>query len=172
LPSHVVLVDESDTPLGLAETVAAHTGAGALHRAYTVLVRDPAGRFLLQRRSAEKMLWPLAWEATCSSHPAEGENHVDSARARLLEELGFTCDLRYLDTFVYEARDRDVGVEREVCALLVGEYEGPVEARTDEVAEWRWETWENAQALCGVLPEVCAPWLPLALEVLRQHGEA
>ena len=40
-----------------------------LHRAFSVLLFDPAGKLLLQQRSKSKLTFPLLWANTCCSHP-------------------------------------------------------------------------------------------------------
>ncbi|MEC8311661.1 MAG: hypothetical protein VXZ64_02405, partial [Candidatus Thermoplasmatota archaeon] len=51
----VILVDEMDRPLGRASKVNAHRGAGAYHRAFSVMLFDQNGRLLLQRRADDKI---------------------------------------------------------------------------------------------------------------------
>ena len=53
------------------------------------------GNLVLQRRAADKPLWPLYWSNACCSHPRAGETVEDAARRRLREELGVntTCGL-------------------------------------------------------------------------------
>ena len=71
---HVILCDAAGRPSGSADILAAHTGAGQLHLAFSVYVFSPdRRRLLVQQRSAEKMLWPLVWANTCCSHPRAGE---------------------------------------------------------------------------------------------------
>src|SRR4029077_7014586 len=89
---HVVLCDAAGRPHGTAEIVAAHSGEGQLHLAFSVFVFTPDRRSLLiQQRSREKRLWPLAWANTCCSHPRPGETAVEAGQRRLGEEMGFTC---------------------------------------------------------------------------------
>jgi len=171
VPDHVVLVNKADEVLGVEDKVQAHLGDGLLHRAFTTIVLNPQGEILLQRRGAGKMLWPLAWEASCSSHPRLAESYVESGERRLREELGMDCRLEMAGKFTYQASFDGVGAEHEVCALLVGEYDGKVAADPQEIAEWRWVDLGTLREEVAASPDEYAPWLALALECMAEDGD-
>lgn len=135
---NVVLVDENDNLIGVKEKIAAHMGDGDLHRAFSILVFNDKGETLVTRRSAEKMLWPLTWDSACASHPFENESQEAGGERRLQEELGFSCKLENVDTFQYHEKYLDIGAENEICAILVGEYNGEVHPIPAEVADYKW----------------------------------
>ena len=87
---HVVLVDEADGEIGTAPKLDAHR-QGRLHRALSVIVRDPQGRILLQKRHAAKYHSGGLWTNTCCSHPRPDEPVAAAATRRLREEMGFGC---------------------------------------------------------------------------------
>lgn len=116
----LVLVDESGEPLGEADELACHTGRGLLHLAFTVLLRDGKGDLVIQRRSADKRLWPLYWETTCSGHPRVNQDIREAAMGRLEEEMGLSATLDDAGRFLYRAEYEAEGVEWEVCHLMVG----------------------------------------------------
>src|ERR1043166_2029346 len=90
----VILCDESGRPQGACDLLAAHTGAGRVHLAFSVyLFSRDRGKLLIQRRSAAKMLWPLVWANTCCSHPRADEDAIDAGRRRLREEMGIDAEL-------------------------------------------------------------------------------
>ncbi|HEY0002315.1 MAG TPA: isopentenyl-diphosphate Delta-isomerase, partial [Actinoplanes sp.] len=89
--AHLVeLVDAAGCTAGSATVDEAHQAPGLLHRAFSVFLRDPAGRVLLQQRSAIKTRFPLRWANTCCGHPAPGEEVAVAADRRLSEELGIS----------------------------------------------------------------------------------
>ena len=90
----VILVDAHDIQIGVCDKRDAHLGTGRLHRAFSVHLIDSAGRHLIQRRAAGKMLWPGFWSNACCSHPAPGETVPDAASRRLREELGISAPCR------------------------------------------------------------------------------
>lgn len=160
----VILVDENDNELGLEEKVAAHSGEGKLHRAFAALVFNSLGEILIQRRSMKKMLWPLYWSDTCASHPRKGESYEKAGERRLLDELGFTCRLEVVDKFQYYAKFNDVGAESEVCAVLVGHYDGKVDANRKEVSEWRWIGLEELEKEMAQNSKKYTPWFIIAID--------
>jgi len=168
---HVVLVNPADEVLGVEDKRQAHLGDGLLHRAFTTIVLNGQGQVLLQKRSVGKMLWPLVWEASCSSHPRLAESYVESGERRLREELGLDCRLEIAGKFTYQASFDGVGAEHEVCALLVGECNGSIAANPHEVAEWRWVDLDTLRDDMAASPSEYAPWLGLALECMAEDEE-
>jgi len=162
----IVLVDRDDRPVGLGDKIEVHLGEGRLHRAFTTLVFNPAGQVLAARRSPQKMLWPLVWDGSCASHVRNGESYTAAGERRLREELGFTCRLDEVDKFIYCARYKNVGVEHEVCATLVGHYGGFVRANPNEVVEWTWAGVDELLKAFQADTESYAPWFVLALNRL------
>lgn len=160
----VVLVDKNDNQIGTEDKVKAHLGQGILHRAFTILVFNKKGEVLLQKRAKDKMLWPLVWETTCSSHPLENETHKEAGEKRLKQELGFTCPLKLVDKFVYQSSYGKVGAENEVCGLLKGEHNGGVKADPKETAEWKWVGLSELREDIKKNPDQYAPWLKISLE--------
>jgi isopentenyl-diphosphate Delta-isomerase len=173
----VILCDESGSPTGTADLLEAHKGKGQLHVAFSVYVFSKDGRSLLiQQRSAEKMLWPLAWANTCCSHPRQEETPVEAGRRRLQEEMGFECELRLGPGFVYRAEDPSGrGVEHEYDWLLVGTSDAMPNSNPSEVAEWRWVSLNELREDMNRFPDRYAPWLhlglPLAVQSWKRDGK-
>src|SRR5690349_2811822 len=106
----VELVTPDGTGLGSSTVADAHAEPGLLHRAFSVLLFDPAGRTLLQRRAASKSRFPLRWANSCCGHPAPGESPADAATRRLWEELGLRgIELREVGIYTYAAPDPGTG---------------------------------------------------------------
>jgi len=169
--SHLVdLVDESGTSVGATTVTQAHTAPGQLHRAFSVLLFDPAGRTLLQQRAAVKTRFPLRWANSCCGHPAPGESVVDAAAKRLAEELGVTgVRLAAVGVYTYRASDEATGrVEHEYDHVVVGHVAADLALAPDpaEVATTRWVPGSSLEPQG---PEF-APWLsgilPIALAAL------
>lgn len=171
----VILTDSQGTPTGTAEIIAAHTGVGQLHKAFSIYVfRKNRSEILIQKRSRKKMLWPGIWANTCCSHPRAGESTQEAGVRRLHEELGFTCDLSEGGTFVYRSEDpQGRGVEHEHVTILIADTEEPsVRANPDEVMEWKWITVETLQKDMNVHPDSYAPWFHLGLTHILQPTHA
>jgi isopentenyl-diphosphate Delta-isomerase len=167
--SHLVeLVDPSGAPLGSTTVAQAHTAPGLLHRAFSVLLTDPAGRVLLQQRAATKTCFANAWANTCCGHPAPGVAPIPAAVARLRAELGIEAPaLHERGTFIYHTHDPASGrIEHEYDHVLIGTLETPIMLTLDpaEVADIQWIEAEVLDAQLTEKPGYFAPWL---LGVLR-----
>jgi len=160
----LVVVDEHDIPLGLEDKWRCHEGKGILHRAFSVLVFNRDGQLLLQRRSENKQLWPLYWSNTCCSHPLEGESYEQAGQRRLQTEMGFVCDLQLIGTFRYHATFEDKGSENELCAVLVGRYDGDVHADPEEVAAWKWVDLQEVKMDIEANQDEYTPWFKMEIE--------
>jgi isopentenyl-diphosphate delta-isomerase len=141
--SHVVeLVDAEGVASGSTTVDEAHRAPGRLHRAFSVFLRDPAGRVLLQQRAAIKTRFPLRWANTCCGHPQPGEDVTVAAARRLAEEIRVTgVPLTEVGVYSYYAEDPATGrVEYEYDHVLVGDLPVDREPHPDpaEVADLRW----------------------------------
>jgi isopentenyl-diphosphate delta-isomerase len=165
----VELVDDAGHPIGQSTVDAAHQAPGQLHRAFSVLLFDPSGRTLLQRRAAAKTRFPLRWANACCGHPAPGQPVTEAATRRLAEELGLDAGpLTEVGVYVYTAADPATGrVEVEYDHVLLGRLDPAVPLRPDpaEVAELRWVTPAELSVDLRVNRDEYAPWLDGALAV-------
>ncbi|MEU2660987.1 isopentenyl-diphosphate Delta-isomerase [Micromonospora sp. NPDC007220] len=159
----VELVDDAGRPQGETTVAAAHQPPGQLHRAFSVLLVDPDGRVLLQRRAPVKTRFPLRWANSCCGHPTPGESLVEAANRRLREELGAgPVELTEVGVYVYYAEDPVTGrVEFEYDHVLRGEFrpDDPLLPDPDEVAELRWVDPLSLAADLDADPRAYAPWL-------------
>ncbi len=165
----LILVDKNDKILGFEEKVKCHLNKGLLHRAFTILLFDDNDNVLLQKRAQSKMLWPLYWEATCSSHPRENETYEESGTRRLKEELNINTGLKLIDKFYYQSFYKDVGAEHELCATLVGSHnEKQIDFNKDEVADVKWVKINELKKELSQNSNDYAPWLKIALDRIEQ----
>jgi isopentenyl-diphosphate delta-isomerase len=167
----VQLVDDAGVEIGQSTVDDAHRGPdGRLHRAFSILLTDPAGRLLLQRRSAVKTRFPLRWANACCGHPAPGVPVPEAAAARLVEELGVTgLSFEELGVHRYRAADPATGrIEHEYDHVLLGRVPSTVEVRPDpaEVAEVRWVERYALRLAVRANPDAYAPWLAGVLALL------
>jgi isopentenyl-diphosphate delta-isomerase len=169
----VELVDGAGDFAGTATVLDAHEAPGMLHRAFSVFLRRPDGRVLLQQRAVVKTRFPLRWGNTCCGHPVPGEEVVISAGRRLREELDVAgVTLREVGVYVYFAEDPVTGrVEREYDHVLLGDVPDGTEFRPDpeEVAKLRWVTIDTLLREIGEAPAAYAPWLEGVTRRLADH---
>jgi isopentenyl-diphosphate delta-isomerase len=170
----VELVDLTGAPVGESTVDDAHRPPGQLHRAFSVVLTDPAGRLLLQRRAAVKTRFPLRWANACCGHPSPGVPVTESAVSRLDEELGIVgVTLSEVGVYVYEATDPATGrVEHEYDHVLLGRVDADVAMLPDpaEVAEVRWALPDEVDLDLAEQPTSYAPWLSGVLALVPKYG--
>src|SRR5262249_3868845 len=98
----IVLVNADDIPQGVAPKIDVHR-RGLKHRALSVLVRDPMGNRLAERRNDAKYPAGGWWTSACCSQPRPDEPPAAAARRRLAEEMGVRCEVKPLFTARYRA---------------------------------------------------------------------
>ena len=162
----IIIVDENDNQIGLADKIEAHTTKPQLHRAITCFLKNEKGEYLITKRAKTKLLWPEIWETTCSTHPNENESYEACTERRLKEELDIDTKVKLKDKFVYRAPYKNIGSENEVCALLVGGISGPVNPNKNEIADYKFVNLEELQEDIKNHPKLYAPWLETALKKL------
>jgi isopentenyl-diphosphate delta-isomerase len=170
--AHLVqLVDPAGRTTGASTVEDAHRAPGLLHRAFSVLLVDPAGRLLLQRRSTHKTRFPGRWANACCGHPVPGSPVVDSASRRLAEELSVSgVSLDELGVYVYDAVDPATGrVEREYDHVLLGQVGADLAVAPDpaEVEEVRWVAPTELRVDLVTEPQRYAPWLAGVVALLQ-----
>ncbi len=164
----VILVDADDREVGAMEKLAAHANGGVRHRAFSVFIVDPQGRWLLQRRAADKYHFPGLWTNACCSHPRPGEGTAEAAHRRLREELGFDCPLAERFQFEYRATSAAEGLtEHELDHVFTGEHAGAVAPDPAEVGAVRWVELRALEAELRARPEAFTPWFRLALDRVK-----
>jgi isopentenyl-diphosphate delta-isomerase len=162
----VILTDEAGSPIGVSEIIEAHTGEGKLHKAFSVYVfRKDGKEMLIQKRSNQKMLWPLIWANTCCSHPFENEEATTAGERRLREELGFTTPLSAVTDFVYRAEDPSGrGVEHEHVTILRGDIDDAIiNPDPAEIAAHQWMDIDELRHAMQQQPAAFAPWFHIGL---------
>ncbi len=176
--THLVeLVDADGQPRGSATVADAHTLPGDLHRAFSVVLADPAGRLLLQRRAKVKTRFAGRWANACCGHPAPGVPVTDAATVRLREELGLDAteramDLRDIGVYMYRATDpASDRVEHEYDHVLVGTLSAGTTFDPDpnEVDGLRWVELEELRTDIESAPEAYAPWLSGVIATLSDN---
>lgn len=165
---HVILVDENDNPIGIAEKLQAHRD-NLCHRAFSIFIfrRQPRVEILLQQRAKTKYHSPLLWTNTCCSHPRPDEAVIQAGQRRLKEEMNIDTLLQSLGSFHYIAHFDNGLSENEIDHVLVGFYEADkISPNPHEVEAYRWVTVENLKQELVAHPEQFTPWLGKALQLI------
>lgn len=171
----VELVDEDGAAIGSCTVEQAHTAPGRLHRAFSVLLLDDEGRFLVQQRSPEKTRFALRWANACCGHPDPEQSVGTAAAQRLVEEIGvLDVALHPAGVHRYRAEDPRTGrVELEYDHVVIGRVPADLPLRPDpsEVADVRWVTPARLREGLTDTPEQYAPWLAGVLAVATEAAE-
>ena len=163
----VILVDESDTPLGTMEKIEAHRRA-LLHRAFSVFIFNSKGEMLLQQRAPQKYHSPGLWTNACCSHPRPGEDTKDAAIRRLREELGFSTNLEKVFHFTYRADFENGLTEFEFDHVFVGRYDEAIYPNRAEVSDHCHWSPEMIRDSLTQRPDMFTSWFRLAFPLLSE----
>ena len=153
----MVLVDDDDNIVGTGEKLETHR-RGALHRAFSVIIWDSAGRLLLQKRSVCKYHSGGLWTNACCGHPRPDEDITAAASRRLEEEMGFTSPLEGLGTIRYWAELDHGMIEHEMVHVFRGLYDGAVAPDPEEAEGYQWSSLEDVRADVAAAPERFSVW--------------
>jgi isopentenyl-diphosphate delta-isomerase len=163
----VILVDAGDVQVGTAGKLDAHK-RGLRHRAISVLVCNSAGQFLLHRRNPAKYHSGGLWTNACCSHPLPDESTHNAARRRLLQEMGFACEIEPLFVFHYRAAVPGGLIEDEVVHVFGGRHDGPIKPDPAEVSEWKWVRYGELIADMRARPDAYTVWFR---QYVDTHGD-
>jgi isopentenyl-diphosphate Delta-isomerase len=156
-PIYIPIVNSQDEIIGHGEKLEVHR-LGQLHRAFSILVFNKKRQMLIHQRALHKYHSGGLWTNACCGHPNEGEEMQAAVNRRLVEEMGFGCELEYAFKFQYKA-DFDNGLtENEIDHVYVGEYDGDFTVNPDEVADYKWVDMEDVLYDISIRPEKYTVW--------------
>ncbi|WP_301924361.1 isopentenyl-diphosphate Delta-isomerase [Ferruginibacter sp.] len=164
----VILVDENDVPTGTMEKMEVHQKA-MLHRAFSVFIFNSEGEMLLQKRSAGKYHSPSLWTNTCCSHPAPGQEIKLAAAKRLMEEMGFTTQIKKAFEFIYKAPFDNGLTEYEYDHVFTGTYDGTIIPDKSEVSDYCFQNLHKITTLMQLHPEEYTEWFKIAFPKLQAY---
>ena len=163
MTEYIIRVDEFDHELGSIEKLEAHK-KGILHRAFSILVFNSKNQLLLQKRNRNKYHSPGLWSNTCCSHQRIGETLQEAIARRLVEEMGFTCELEEIFHFVYRTEFDNHLMEHEFDHVFVGYYDGEISINEDEVERFKWVTLEELKEDMRTNPQLYTFWFKILMD--------
>ena len=163
MAQELILVDEENNIKGYGEKLEVHK-KGLLHRAFSIFVVNENGELMLQKRAIEKYHSGGLWANTCCSHPLKEEEREDTIHKKLVQEMGFDCDLEPLFKFIYRAELDNNMIEYELDQVYIGFYEDDPKPNPEEVCEWKWMNIEMLKNDMQRSPEIYVYWLKAAFD--------
>ncbi len=163
----LIVVDEQDKILDYKSKAECHKGNGILHRAFSIFIFNHKKQLLLQKRSEQKLLWPLFWSNSCCSHPRKGESYDQATVRRLHEELNIKAPLRFLYKFIYQARYEQIGSEYELCSVYLGRSDQPPDVNPNEIADWKYIDLPQLDEHMALYPDSYSPWFKMEWHSIR-----
>ena len=163
IEEQVILVDEQDNQIGLMPKMEAHEKA-MLHRAFSVFVFNKNNELMLQQRAAEKYHSPLLWTNTCCSHQRNGETSLEAGQRRLKEEMGFTCELEEVFSFIYKAPFDNGLTEHELDHVMIGYFDDVPELNKDEAESYKWMSLKAVKKDIKEHPELYTAWFKIIFD--------
>ena len=164
----VILVDQNDIQTGVAGKMEAHEKA-LLHRAVSVFIFDPEGKWILQRRAFDKYHSNGLWTNACCTHPSPGESNIMAADRRLREEMGLECKLEELFAFTYMHKLGNGLTENEYDHVFYGiSSEHPV-INTFEVEDWKAISFDDLHTDININPSNYTYWFKHIYQRVQLH---
>jgi len=164
----VILVDENDIQVGLMPKLEAHQ-KGLLHRAFSIFIFNSNYELLLQKRAISKYHSGGLWTNTCCSHPREGENTLDAANRRLLEEMGIKTNLRKVFDFTYKADLDNELTENEFDHVYYGIYNEDPVINFDEADDYKWIDMETLNNDINLNGQNYTVWFKIAFDYFYKY---
>lgn len=148
-----------------------HTGQGRRHLAITVLLYNSKGQVLLQKR--KHRIFDNIWDLTGATHPLHndrGDETLEQASWRCLEvEYGVKdkIPLKNLGFFNYFSKYGKF-CENEYCAMMVGEYNGPLNLNPEAGYEYKWMAKKDFLVDLAKNPQNYTPWAREGAKILEK----
>ena len=163
---YVILVDEENNEIGTEEKIKAHK-EGKLHRAFSIFIFNSKGELLLQQRQKSKYHSGGLWSNTVCSHPRPGETYEVATKRRLMEEMGFECEMKKLFCFIYNTGFQNGLIENEYDCVFAGKFDGTPEMNEEEVMDFKWMDVGELREDIEKNPDNYSVWLRIALKKMK-----
>lgn len=139
----IYVVDEKDQFVRKATRTEVEENA-LLHRTSRVIILNNENKFLLQKRSSKKSMYPSYWDIGMAGTVIEGDSYVETAIRELKEELGIygISNIQMMHSFTFKIRynSNDINAHYKVYELI---YYGKIKIQEEEIDEVKYLTEEE-----------------------------
>lgn len=168
----VVLVNPEDLAIAEMDKMQAHV-EGKLHRAFSVFIFNFKGEMLIHQRANHKYHGAGLWTNACCSHPQWNQDVKESAKERLHFEMGLSCELEHLFSFIYKAIVENELIEYEYDHVFAGYTDVIPKPNILEVQNYKWIAPEALLYQVSKYPQNFTYWFKMALEkVMKSFADA
>ena len=122
-----------------------------------------------KKRAEDKYHSPGLWTNTACSHPRTGEKTADAAHRRLMEEMGFDCEIEESFSFTYKADVGDGLIEHEYDHVFVGKSDTLPVPNPEEVADYKYVDVKWLTNDVEDNPAEYTVWFKIALKEVNKH---
>ena len=137
------VLNEKGEYIGKTETREKCHKEGLWHKAVVVFIINSKSQVLLQKRSANKKMWPNMWDITAGGHVLTGEFGFQAAIRECKEELGIELNKNDI-TFIVSTTSTNI--KGDIINNHFNEYyiankeidETKLKLQEEEVSEVRW----------------------------------
>jgi len=139
--------DDDQAIIGSIARGRVHGNPDLIHRAVHILVLNPEGLLLLQKRSLHKDVQPGKWDTSVGGHVRFGQSYAEAALREAEEELGINLtfqDLQYL----YFSKIRNEKESENIQTYLC-HHAGPFIPEAKEIDELKFWSREEIQSHLG-----------------------
>ena len=161
------VVDENNNLTGIKEDKDIIHQKGLWHRAVYAFIIDKKGNVLLQKRSANKKMWPNMWDVTVGGHVDSNEFGRQALIREVKEELGIDIkddDIKYLiGSTSINKKENIIDKHYNECYLITKEIDiEKIDLQKEEVSEVKYftkrEILERINNNYEGLTEKTGPW--------------
>lgn len=164
----VILVNVNDEEISTMEKIEAHK-KGLLHRAFSIFIFNSKSELLIHKRAMGKYHSEGLWTNTCCSHPRPGEDLINEANRRLMEEMGLSCKLQSAFSFIYKIVFTGGLIEHELDHVIIGKSEQKPLINKNEVSEWKYISLEELRKDASKNPDKYTEWFLMCYEKSFTH---
>jgi isopentenyl-diphosphate delta-isomerase len=155
----VILVDNQNNQIGVADKETVHTTTTPLHRAFSLFLFNSKKQLLVTQRALDKKTFPGAWTNSVCGHVSPGEQTIDAVKRRVSDELHIVAtDIKEVSPYRYRFTDASGIIENEICPIFIGYTNEDPQPTKSEVEAWKWIDWKEFLETIQGHPGTYSPW--------------
>jgi len=162
----IALVNKEDRIVGYEKKLKVHQ-EGILHRAFSVVVINSQGQWLMHRRALDKYHSAGTWTNACCSHLTNGDAMAEASKKRLLAEMGIDAHPEFVESFHYRAELDNGLIENEIDHVFIARWDGDPDPDPGEVMDWKWMSPGEIEAQLAAASDNFSAWFPLIYKLLK-----